>query len=73
MPAHEAHALADVDVKGSFERISEPVATRDGDEALKLVGLETAQSFSDAYNARLRHKLVRYRFLARSIYVAHAH
>ena len=35
------------------------VSSVDGDEALKLVGLERTAVFSEEYNARLRRKLVR--------------
>jgi len=65
------HAVAELTEKGSPPLVSDTYDKKDvvsvdssceprqGDEALKLVGMERQITFSDEYNLKLRKKLVR--------------
>lgn len=54
----ETEKQAEVGVEARSVSSSSDIDGR-GDEALKLVGRERTQRFSDEYNAKLRRKLVR--------------
>lgn len=59
----EEHQGSDIEKRprseeGSFDEKSSCIDFKDGDEALRLIGAERTNQFSEEYNLKLRRKLV---------------